>query len=49
MNVDTPAADWRKSSRSNTEGNQCVEVAVTPRAAGNWASRELDERQSDRG
>jgi hypothetical protein len=28
MNVDTSAADWRKSSRSDTEGNQCVEVAV---------------------
>ncbi len=28
MNLETSAANWRKTSRSNTEGNQCVEVAV---------------------
>ncbi|WP_406567008.1 DUF397 domain-containing protein [Actinoallomurus rhizosphaericola] len=28
MNSDASAVDWRKSSRSDTEGNQCVEVAV---------------------
>ncbi|MEV0406468.1 DUF397 domain-containing protein [Actinoallomurus sp. NPDC050550] len=24
----SPSVEWRKSSRSDTEGNQCVEVAV---------------------
>lgn len=28
MNADVSSVDWRKSSRSNSEGNQCVEVAV---------------------
>ena len=28
MNVDNSALDWRKSGRSNSVGNQCVEVAM---------------------
>jgi Domain of unknown function (DUF397) len=26
--MDIRQVNWRKSSKSNTEGNQCVEVAV---------------------
>lgn len=28
MNADISAVDWRKSSKSDSVGNQCVEVAV---------------------
>lgn len=28
MNMDISSADWRKSNKSNTVGNQCVEVAA---------------------
>jgi hypothetical protein len=38
MKVEILPVDWRRSSRSNTEGNQCVEVAVLS---------ERTERQSD--
>jgi hypothetical protein len=28
MNMDISPTDWRTSSKSNSVGNQCVEVAV---------------------
>ena len=32
--IEFPASAWRKSSRSNPQGGQCVEVAVTDAAVG---------------
>jgi hypothetical protein len=39
MNTDIAQVDWRKSSRSNTEGNQCIEVALLTEPLSSAAAR----------